>query len=98
MSDRRDQAEEELLRDREQERRDRHAPAHLSELERAKRYGSRLGNGCYAYQGSVHVDLTEFIVACGGDPENPVDVERAERVVQDVAGSQAIATEVRSDA
>ena len=43
----------------------------------------------------MHVDLGEFIVACGGNPDNQDDVDKALEVIQRVTAEHTIPTEVR---
>lgn len=46
--------------------------------------GVALMPGVYDYHGEVHVDLDEYILACGGDPESQVDRETALAVLDRV--------------
>lgn len=57
----------------------------MDELARAKRYGKRLGPGIYEYGDSLHADVIEVVLECGGNPLVPGDVEMAQAVLAETA-------------
>lgn len=47
----------------------------------------RLGDGFYDDgHGGLHVDVDEFVSACGGDPRCQADVDKALDAIRDSAG------------
>jgi hypothetical protein len=52
--------------------------------------GVALMPGIYDYNGELHVDINEYILACGGDPASEADREAAARVIARVGAEQSI--------
>ena len=55
----------------------------------------KLGPGAYDHDGELHIDLEEFVIASGGDPDNPADRARALEVIKRVAGAEGIPVDER---
>jgi hypothetical protein len=54
------------------------------------RHGVMLMPGIYDWNGELHVDIDEFVLAAGGNPASEVDRDTAARVIARVSTAQGI--------
>ena len=68
----------------------------LAGLGRLREESRPLGPGIYAAaDGAMHIDLEDFVIASGGDPESKADCEKALEIIQRAASDHGIPIEER---